>query len=368
MKTVSNETRDLILETAGPSGGGFQAVWVADLMYDGERRIQGLKIEAPELTWDQSRFVVGSGSVRVVWADDFGSSMIPRQIGDWFSPFGSELQVDMIVSAGPQFRERIPMGRFVIESVPEAEDRRMLFQGARVTPGESFALNLADRLMKVNRDEFLFPTKAQSTSAWEEAQAITGFPVIRNVPDATVPGSVAYEGEKPKILNQLFDLVGAWPHLTADGVLTALPKAWGDPVGVIRGVVSAPVSMDAEQTYNVVVVEGKSPSGDPIYATADVTEGFLRVRNADGGVSPFGQKPYRYASEFLSTYEQVAAYAVELLGRVSRVRGVTRTVVEPLNPLREVGDVLSFEGGVVRVRQIAHRGAETHLVVEVRDS
>lgn len=368
MKAVSSTTRELIEDLADGRGGGFQAVYTADLMYDGERRIAGLTIDQPALTWDASRFVAASGPVDVVWSDDFGGSMIPRQIGDWFSPFGAELQVDLLISAG-QYQDRVPMGRFIIEEVPDAEDQRMLFEGRRITPGERFTLQLSDRLAKINRDEFPFPRRARSTSAWQEIQEITGFPIIRSVPDAAVPGSVAYEGGKSATINRLFDLMEAWPHLTPDGVLTALPKAWGPPVDQIRGVVSAPVSMTAERTYNQVVVEGKSPVGDPIYATAEIREGFLRVRDGDGGESPFGAKTYRYASEFLTNEGQCAAYASTLLGRVSRLRGVVRTVVEPFNPLREIGDVLTDQdGGLVRIQTITHRGAQTELVVEVPDS
>jgi hypothetical protein len=335
-------------------------------MYDNERRVQDLPVTDPSVQWDGSSFVQGSGSVRVVWADEYGKSMIPRQVGDLFSPFGAELQVDVLVSAGT-FRERIPMGRFVIDEPTDAVEARMWFMGREIHPGEAFTLRLKDRLKKVEQDEFPFPTAPRSASAWGEVQAITGFPIVRTVPDATVTSAVAYEGEKRNTLNKLFDLMGAWPQLDPAGVLVGLPKAWGAPVGEIRGVVSAPVKMSAEQTYNMVVVEGKSSDGDPIYATADVTEGFLRVRNGDGSVSPFGQKPYRYASEFLTTFEQCAQYARELLARVSRVRGVTRDVVEPFNPLREVGDVLVFEGGLVRVQKVSHVGAETRLVVEVPD-
>lgn len=368
MKSVSPTTRQLIEDLADGRGGGLQAVYAADLMYDGERRLHGLTIDQPGLTWDASRFVAASGPIEVVWSDDFGGSMIPRQIGDWFSPFGAELQIDLLISAG-QYQDRIPMGRFVIEEVPDAEDQRMLFEKRMITPGERFTLQLSDRLAKVNRDEFPFPRRARSTSAWQEIQEITGFPIIRSVPDATVPASVAYEGEKSAVLNRLFDLMEAWPHLTPDGVLTAIPKAWPAPVDEIRGVVSAPVSMTSERTYNRVVVEGKSPEGDPIYATAEIREGFLRVRNGDGGESPFGEKTYRYASEFLTTRDQCGRYAGTLLQRVSRLRGVVRTIVEPLNPLREIGDVLlDQDGGLVRVKQITHRGAQTELVVEVPDS
>jgi hypothetical protein len=366
MRTVSDITRELIESAASLEGGGFQRTWVADLMYDGDRRLQNLLIEAPRLEWDASRFVVASGSCRIVWADDQGTSMIPRQIGDWFSPFGAELQIDCLIGAG-EFVERVPMGRLVIEDVPDAVEASLLFQGVLVHPGESFTVNLRDRLVKTARDQFAFPTAPSSTSAWGEAQAITGLPVVRNVPDAVVPGSVTYEGQKDEALKAIFDVMGAWPHVDPSGVLTARSKAFGAPVGEVRGVVSAPVSLDSAETYNAVVVEGKSPGGDPLYAVAEIVEGFLRVRNAGGAASPFGKKTLRYSSQYLDTQAKVNAYAEELLRRVSRVRGVTRDVVEPFNPLREVGDVLTFRDALVRVRKVSHDAATTRLTVEVPD-
>ena len=363
MRAVSDQTRELIESAASLQGGGFQRTWVADLMYDGARRLANLLIEEPDLPWDAGSFVSGSGSVRIVWSDDQGTSMIPRVIGDWFSPFGAELQIDCLIGAGV-FTERVPMGRFVIEEVPDAVEANLLFQGVLVHPGESFTVRLRDRLVKTARDEFAFPKKPPSNSAWQEAQWITGLPVVQSVGDVVVPGSVTYEGPKEDALKAIFDVMEAWPHVTPEGILTGRPKAWPAPVGDITGVVSAPVSMTSERTYNAVVVEGKDAAGDPVYATADVAEGFLRVRNVDGSASPFGQKPYRYSSEFLTTHQQCADYATNLLARVSRIRGVTRRVVIPFNPLYEIGDVLRFDGGVVRVQQVSHRETETELVVE----
>ena len=53
------------------------------------------------------------------------------------------------------------------------------------------------------------------------------------------------------------------------------------------------------------------------------------MRNPDDSVSPFGGATYRYSSEFFTTFAQCDAYALELLPRVSRIRGVTRDVTEP---------------------------------------
>ena len=334
-------------------------------MYDGERRIANVPVTDVAPTWSGGQFVAGSATARVVWSDDHATSMIPKQIGDWFSPFGAEVQLDVILRAG-RFAERIPQGRFLIESVGDAAESTMPFDGRLIHAGESFKINLKDTLLRVQRDTFPFPTAPRSTSVWEEIQSVTGLPVIQNLPDRTIPRT-AYEGDRDAVLSRLFDMLDAWPHMTPSGAITARPKQWPAPVDEIRGVVSAPVTLTSDRTYNRVVVEGKDPDGEPIYAVAEVHDGFLRVRNPDGTASPFGGSTYQYSSEFLTTVEQCENYARSLLTRVSRIRGVTRDVTEPFNPLREVGDVLSFQGGVVRVREVSHTGATTHLVVEVPD-
>lgn len=361
MRDVSDRTRDLILS------GGFDRVWVADLMYDGQRRIANLPITEPDLSWDGNQFVAGSGSCSVVWADDHGTSVIPKQIGDWFSPFGAELQIDCVIGAGV-FAERVPMGRFMIESVPGAEESPMQWRGRTIHPGETFALNLKDGLQRIIRDKFPFPTASHAATVWDEIQTVTRMPIIRNQPDTAIAQPVTHENDKDAAVSKLFDRLGAWPALTPSGVLTARPKEWPAPVGDLTGVVSAPRELASNKTYNRVVVQGKDPSGNQIYGVSEVREGFLRVANSDGSPSPFGVATYTYASEFLTTVAQCQAYAEELLPRVSRLRGVVRDVTERFNPLREVGDVLRFEGGLVRVLKVSHSDATTRMVVEVPDA
>ncbi|MFL2001430.1 hypothetical protein [Microbacterium sp. A1-JK] len=292
--------------------------------------------------------------------------MIPRQIGDWFSPFGSEMQIDCLIGGGV-FTERIPQARFVIDAIPDAEEAKMLWEGRLIHPGESFTVSLKDRLAKVQRDEFPFPTAPRSTSVWAEAQSLTGLPVLKNATDRSVP-AIAYEGSKEAALKALFDTLDAWPNMDASGALTGRPKTWPAAVGAFRAVVAAPPSMTAEYTYNRVVVVGKSPAGDPLYGVKEITEGFLRVQNSDGSQSPFGGATYRYASDLLTTQVAVDAYAAELLPRVARIRSVTRDISEPFNPLREVGDVLLFEGVPVRILKLSHQGGVTRSTVEVPDA
>lgn len=361
MRAASDQARRSI------GSGGLNVQWVFDLMYAGERRLQEVPIATGHsLQWDGTRFVTGSGTARVVWADSYGRSMAPREVGDWFSPFGGELQVDCLIGGGV-FTERIPQGRFVITNVPDVVEARMPWEGQIIHPGEAFTLELSDPLVRVQRNDFALPTAPRSTSAWSEVQSISELPVLRNVDDKVLP-PLPYEGAREPILQAIFDAMDAWPHVDSAGYLTARPKAWPDPVGELVDVVAAPPSMTSRETHNRVAVTGRSADGKPLYSVREVTEGFLRTRNADGSPSPFGGSTYPYRADRLTTQQQVDDYADALLRRVARLRSVTREITVPFNPLIEVGDVHIFRGGHVRTQVVRHVGATTVLTVEVPDA
>ncbi|WP_439593885.1 hypothetical protein [Microbacterium sp.] len=362
MREASTPARDLL--TSGR--GGFRRQVVADLIYDDERRLQDLKILTPRLRWDGTAQVAGSADCTVVVADPFGRSMMPSQIGDMFSPFGAELQIDMIITAG-RLVERIPMGRFIVDGVAGATHRQMdrAVGGLPVTTGERIPLRLRDTLARVQRDRFAFPTSPTTASMWGEVQALTGMPVIRNTNDATIPLTITHNDNKLNALDELLALVDAVPHLTATGALTSRPKTWPSAIDEFRGVASAPLVMEADETFNRVVVEGKSPAGVAIYGIAEISTGYLRVWNSDGSRSPFGAATHTYRSDVLTTVSQCKALAASMLPRMSKLRSVTREVVEPLNPLREIGDVVLLEGGETRIQSIEHDSSTTRSVVEV---
>lgn len=370
MRAISVAGRDVL------DGGVFDVTWVADLIYAGQPLAQNLLIEDPRFSWDSGAQIQGSGSCTVVWDEAFSRSIVPREIGDLFSPFGAELQVDVIISAG-EFRERVSMGRFVLDRVPSAVEYAIAHPrgGLPVVVESTVRLDLADYFLRVARDTFAFPTSPQSSSMWDEAQRLTGLPVFRSIPDRVLPTAITYDEDRLDALDKVFGPSNAWPALTPSGALTARPKAWPEPVDRLVMVLDAPLEMRSENVYNRVVVEGKNPdpSGPVLRAVAQVTDGYLRVQNRDGTRSPFGGNTYRYSSDFLTTQEQCQDYANELLGQVSRIRSVTRRIVEPFNPLRELGDVLTLvdptrggEESVVRVRGISHDGAKTVTEVEVR--
>lgn len=369
MREVSEKCRRVL------DSGLFDIAWVADLYYNGDPRAQNLPLIEPRFAWDGAAQIQGSGSVTILWDDVFGGSIVPREIGDLFSPFGAELQVDIVISAG-DFSERVPMGRFVLDSVPDAVEFAVAHPhgGVPVVVESTVTLDLADYFLRIARDSFPFPTSPRSVSLWEEAQRLTGLPLFRSIPDRSLPKNLAYEEDRLDALGRVFAPSNARPALTSSGALTAMPKDWPAPVDRLELVVEAPFGMRSENVYNRVVVEGKNPvsDGPPLIAVAEVTDGFLRTRNPDGTRSPFGGNTYRYSSEFLTSLAMCQETANEMLPRVSRIRAVTRRVTEQFNPLREVGDVLvlvdPFRQGqesLVRVVSVDYQGAETVLEVEV---
>ncbi|MCK2024067.1 hypothetical protein KZC52_14100 [Microbacterium sp. kSW2-24] len=370
MRNVSQTCREVI------ASGVFQAHWTADLFYDGVPRAQNLLLLDPQFAWDASAQIQGSGKCEILWDDMFGQSIVPREIGDLFSPYGAELQADIIISAG-DFVERVPMGRFVLDSVPDSVEQAIenAHGGLPVVVESRVSLDLADYFLRIARDEFPFPTSPRSTSMWDEAQRLTSLAVVRSIPDRTLPRNITYDEDRLEALGKVFGPSNAWPTLTPAGGLTARPKDWPAPVARLENVLASPLVMRSENVYNRVVVEGKNPTpdGPVLRAVREIRQGWLRTRNPNGTRSPFGGATYRYKSEFLTTQDQVDRTADSLLPRVSRIRSVTRRITEPFNPLRELGDVLTFvdtqRGGdesLVRIRSIEHSGAETVLDVEVK--
>ncbi len=363
MREVSEKLREVL------AGGGYTIEWVADLYYGGTPKAQNVPIVDPRFSWDMAAQVQGKGSCTVAWDDLFAQSIVPKEIGDMFSPFGAELQVDVIVSLG-QFSERVPQGRFVLDAVPSSVEYAIQnpHGGLPLVVESTVELDLKDYFLRIARDAFAFPTSPKSTSMWDEAQRLTGLPLFQSIPDRILPANITYAEDRLNALEKVFSPSNAWPALTSAGALTAVPKDWTAPVGELQNVKASPPVMRSENVYNRVVVEGKNPdpNGAPLIAIAEIKDGLLRTENADGTRSPFGGATYKETNDLLTTQQACQRAADALLPRVSKLRSVTRRIVERLNPLREVGDVLLYDGAPVRIQSIKHADGETELEVEVR--
>jgi hypothetical protein len=352
--------------------GPFDAVWVADLYYNGERRLEGVPITDVRFSEDANADVQQSGSCTVVWTDEFATSVVPTSMADPFAPFGAQLYVYCVLTAG-SFQERVAYGRFQIDDVPSARDEEMRFRGEWVTVGSTVQVELRELLAAVQQESFDVPTAPSDlSSTWGELGRVSGLPLVRSVADVPITRSVMYpDGKLDAVYELMSVMLDAVPHVTADGALSARPNVWPDPVDditldVIESVTSG---MSAAQVYNRVVVRATGGDQAAVLAVAEVTSGPLRVRNPDGSASPFRARTRYLSSEFVTTESQAQAWADSELAKVGVLRSRVAEVVETFNPLRERGDVVRVERNRVwlvgRVVSIDRSGATQRLRVEV---
>ncbi|WP_313366606.1 hypothetical protein [Microbacterium sp.] len=350
----------------------FDHYWEADLYYDGERRQERVPLTDVRPSEDAGAEIQQSMTCAVVWTDDFGRSVLPTAVEEPFAPFGAQLQVFSVVHSGP-FVERVPYGWFLITDVPSARDEQMRFRGDWITVGSTVELELKELTAAIGEETFDVPTAPASlVSAWDEVGRISGMPIERAVPDAAITRSVMYEDEKIKALYELMDVIlSAVPHMTADGALSARPKAWPDPVDRITREVLVDIGsmMSAGKVYNRVVVRANGADQAAVLAVAEITTGPLRVRNPAGGRSPFGARTHYLSSELVTTRAQAQKWANETLAQVSTLRTQVVPVVELFNPLRERGDVVLIERPthwlIGRVVTINRGQATQSLTVEI---
>lgn len=330
----------------GALTGPFDHYWVADLYYNGSLRMPNIPITEPSMREDADAKIQQSGTVQVVWQDEFATSIVPKEISDPLAPFGAQLFLYCVVWVGP-FTDRVAYGRFEITDVPAARDEEMRFQGRWLVTGSVVELELKELTDGIAHESFDVPSApAQLESTWTEVGALAGLPLSRTVPDAAITRSVMYPDSKLDAIYELMDvMLDAVPHVTAYGAVAARPNTWPAPVDTLTMsgcLIQVGHAMSAAKVYNRVIV--LAPGGDEsVLAVAEVTSGRLRVRNSDGSTSPFRARTYSMSSEFVTTPEQAQPWADSTLAQVSTIRTRVIPVVETFNPLRERGDVIHIE-------------------------
>ncbi|ROS62210.1 hypothetical protein EDF38_1313 [Frigoribacterium sp. PhB160] len=353
----------------------FERRWLADLYYDGERKVADLPIIDPKFDDDGGALVQSTGSVTVIYQGDFADSLSPTTVSDLLAPAGAELAVYCIVSAG-DFTERVEMGWYRIVETPSAKDFTAKYGSRRITLGSRVELTLQDRFHRVQRDRFDVPgSPAKLTSVFAEVAKQTQLQLTKMVPDKPIPRSIAFEEDRLEYVYDLVAVLGAVPYMRPDGSLGQRTITWPAPGPVLRGgnggsLISLARSLSSEAVYNRVAFRSTAGDQTSIVATAEITQGPLRVRNADGSPSPAGRVTYYASSEFVTSRTQAQAYVNDLLPRVSTMQALEVPVVEKFNPLREVGDVVPIEhptGDLLgRVRTISRdSGATQALTLEV---
>lgn len=333
-------------EQRATSMGSFNYHFEADIFYDGELRIANAPIADVQFAEDGSAAIQQSGSLTVVWTDVFARSITPRQIGDVLAPFGPQVHLYSVLSVGKRAASRTRIGEFVITDVPSALDEEMEFREELITLGSRVELEFKELAAKIDRDRFDVPTAPTVlTSVWDEVGRVSSMQLTRSIPDAAISRAVMYQENRLDAIADLLDILDAVPHITADGTLSARPNEWPAPVDTLeRGnggsLISVGHAMSAEATYNRVAFRGKSGDQEMILASAEITDGPLRTRNADGSPSPFGRVTSFVSSDYVTTTAQAQDYVDRELPRAASLGLVVLPVIESFNPFRERGDVI----------------------------
>lgn len=324
--------------------GGFSYHYEADVLTDGEVVLQGIPLTACQLDGDSDRRVLTQGSATFVYSDEIGRSIAPEDFTSWINPYTTTLALSFVVSAGNGFRERVLRGVPKVVGVAKPREHIVSVNEQLFTVGSSVRVRLADLFHVTEREKFAAPSAPASLdSTWAELQRITRMGVLRNVSDVPITRSIAYETDRLAAVLDLGQLLGGRPVVNRDALVSIQPDAWGDPVAALRigadGLVEEvePAEWSDDGIFNQVVVRSHDSSQATVLAKAEVTGGPLRF----GG--PFGERPFTYSSELITTEEQAQAYADAELPRVSSLPAQDYLIQCAPDPRLEVGDVITFE-------------------------
>jgi hypothetical protein len=328
--------------------GPFDHYYTADIYYAGERRLQNVPVTDVRLSEDGTAQIQVTGSCTIVWTDDFGVSLSPEDAQAVISPFGAEIYLYSVITAGP-FIERVSLGQFRITNVPSAQDEEMFWNGQYITVGSTIQIEFMDRMQRIQGDKFDVPTvPTVLTSTWDEIARQTLLQITRNITDAPISAAVAYQEDRLQAVYDLFNVLDAVPHMTGDGTLAGRPNEWPDPVdSLLRGdggtLVSVGKTLTTANVYNKVVVRSNTDGSQVVLASAEVSDGVLRTQNPDGSPSPWGVVTEFVDSQYVTDQTAGLDYAVKQVARDSVLPQRVVPVVEVFNPLRERGDVITLQ-------------------------
>lgn len=356
-------------------GGSFRLFLTADVFYGPNRVMQDAQVTDWSFSGDLDAEIATSGSLTVVHQGDFGDSRTPRSVSDPLAPFGQIVIPYITITAGP-FRERLQLGVYRIDDVPEAEDHFITRGGRRLVVGSRVKLELLDLFVGVKRALFRsLDQPAALTSAWAEIARITRLPVTRTVPDTAIPTMLTYDRSRLEATQVLASILNGRAVMLSDGTVGIVPDQPGSVVADLKigddeGVLlDVGYAMSSDGIPNVVIGDFEDSLGNSIHVESETVDGPLAVSG------PYGENVIEYPAEKKALVTSRAQ--AQLVLDAYRIRLQTAAYAEIpitalIDPRLELGDVIRAHRpdriltGRIRKYSIA-KASPMRLTVEVLD-
>lgn len=339
--------------------GSFERELSANVFHGSERVLEGVRFESWQLESDIGRMVRSSGSGAVVHVSVDGESLVPVGTHGALSPFRARVELVLTVRAG-EFSEAVSLGVFRAVAVPSADESVVERDGLTLSTASRVALKLTSLDEDINRWGFRSAEQSPAgASAFGEIRRITGMPVEETVPDVALPAVKTWEAKQGGRLEAVIELgkiLGGVAVVNSRGAWEIIPDAVGESVLTLRlgergTVLDVADEIDTDTVYNEVVGTFEDADGNPIYAVEVVPTGDLSV------TGNYGRNTRYYSSDLVKTQEQANAAVRAVLEQSIGSQQYDVQVQCHVNPLVEIGDVVSLEGWkrplVGRVRRVS---------------
>lgn len=351
-------------------GGSFNVDLLVDVFHGTDRVWRGLSVVGWSLDWDYS--TIGfSGTLEVVEQTDDGSSLIPRGPRGVLSPHAGARVLLLMRVSNAAFEETVQLGWARITGYNDARDEVINVGGRKVVTSTSIKLKLSGLEIGIERDGLPAPEQPRSgASCYSELRRLSGFPVVETLADKTAP-QITYEakqGGRWDACLQLAKHLGGTAYVDSLGRLTVhdpdVPLSQTLTVGDEGTIHDYTQSADTDASYNVVEGSFEDSSGNPIYATAEVTDGPMAV------TGEYGRHSRYYSSDFVNTKAQAESAVQQILSQYTWGEKYSVPVDCVVNPLIEVGDRVGASAEDMSVEGIVTSlslkpGALMRVVLEV---
>ncbi len=264
------------------------------------------------------------------------------------SPIGTTLAVTGAVKYGNGTTISIPMGVFDVDS-------EKLTTGG----GGPISLTAPDKWVKIQRARFLWPTgpqvgiKVVDQIAYliRDALGAGEFVNILATSQATV-GSLTWEKDRDKAINDLAAGIGAWVYFDRTGTATIAdipttgPTAdWLVDASAAGVLTKLDRSRDRSKTYNVVVVSSSASGGEefPTQYVWDTDPNSVTYAGTNpplaANVGPFGIVPYFYDTPLPLDVDAARTAGLTILSRTMGLASQVSLGQVP-NPAVDAFDVI----------------------------